>query len=151
MRISESTFTVGSNGALKIPASVLREMGLLPGDHVRVAYLTCDGQKNSFQEFLLSANPLDKLSEEQQIQVPDHILEDANIPSDADLQILCLDGCIVICQDSALNPDELASVLEQLQNVDELTFTLSGGPTQMREQLEELINRFQEGADSSEI
>lgn len=151
MRISESTFTVGNNGALKIPASVLREMDLLPGNHVRVAYLTCDGQKNSFQEFLLSANPLDKLSEEQQIQVPDHILKDANIPSDADLQILCLDGCIIICQDSALNPDELASVLERLQNADELTFTLSGDPAQMREQLEELINRFQEGADSSEI
>lgn len=78
-------------------------------------------------------------------------MEEANIPSDADLQILCLDGCIVICQDSELNPDELASVLEQLQNVDDLTFTLSGGPAQMREQLEELINHFQEGADSSEI
>lgn len=151
MRILESTFTVGSNGALKIPTSVLQEMGLFPGDHVRIAYLTCDGQKNSFQEFLLSANPLDELSEEQQIRVPNHILEDANIPSDADLQILCLDGYIVICQDSALSPDELVSVLEQLQNMDELTFALSGDPAQMREQLEELINRFQEGVDSSEI
>lgn len=151
MRISESTFTVGNNGALKIPASVLREMGLFPGDHVRVAYLTCDGQKNSFQEFLLSANPMDRLSEEQQIRVPDHILEDANLPTDADLQILCLDGCIVICQDSALSPDELASVLEQLQAAGELTFTLSGSPAQMRAQLDELINRIQEGADSSEI
>ena len=151
MRISESTFTVGNNGALKIPASVLREMGLFPGDHVRVAYLTCDGQKNSFQEFLLSANPMDRLSEEQQIRVPDHILEDANLPTGADLQILCLDGCIVICQDSALSPDELASVLEQLQAAGELTFTLSGSPAQMRAQLDELINRIQEGADSSEI
>lgn len=151
MQISETVFTINDNGSLIIPDTVLREMGLGPGSHVRVAYLTHDGQQNSFREFLLSANPLDELTEEQQIKVPGHILEDANIPAGADLQILCLDGCIVICQDSALSPDELVSVLEQLQAADELTFTLSGDPEQMRDQLEELLNRFQEGADSSDI
>lgn len=151
MRILESTFTVGNNGALKIPASVLQEMGLFPGDHVRVAYLTHDGQVNSYQEFFLSATPLDELSEEQQIGVPNHIMEEANIPTDADLQILCLDGYILICQDSVLKLEELAAVLEQLQTTNELTFTLSGSPEQMREQLKELIERFQEGADSSEM
>lgn len=151
MRISESTFTVNINGALNIPASVLRKMGLLPGDHVRVAYLTKDGQENQYREFLLSSGPLDELTEEQQIRIPNHILEEAHIPADADLQILCLDGCVLICRDSALNPDELASVLEQLQSVDELTASLPGSPEQMREQLEELINRFQEGANTSEM
>lgn len=99
----------------------------------------------------MSANHLDELSDEQQLRVPDHILEDANIPANADLQILCLDGCIIICQDSALSPDELAAVLEQLQAADEMAFTLPESPEQIREQLEELINRFQEGADSSEM
>lgn len=151
VRVLECTFTVGNNGALKIPSSVLREMGLIPGDHVRIAYLTKDGQQNSYQEFLLSADPLDKLSDEQQIQVPDHLLADANIPTNADLQIICLDGCIVICQDSALSSDELASVLEQLQVAGELTSPLSRNPEQMQEQLEELINRYQEGADPNEV
>lgn len=144
-------FNVGSSGTLEIPASILKEMGLLPGDHVHIAYLTQDGQQNSFREFLMSANHLDELSDEQQFRVPDHILEDANIPANADLQILCLDGCIIICQDSALSPDELAAVLEQLQAADELAFTLPDSPEQMREQLEELLNRFQEGADSNEV
>lgn len=136
---------------MEIPASILKEMGLLPGDHVHIAYLTQDGQQNSFREFLMSANHLDELSDEQQLRVPDHILEDANIPANADLQILCLDGCIIICQDSALSPDELTAVLEQLQAADELAFTLPESPEQMREQLEELINRFQEGENSSEM
>ncbi len=144
-------FNVGSSGTLEIPASILKEMGLHPGDHVHIAYLTQDGQQNTFREFLMSANHLDELSDEQQLRVPDHILEDANIPANADLQILCLDGCIIICQDPVLSPDELAVVLEQLQAAGELAFTLPESPEQMREQLEELLNRFQEGADSSEM
>lgn len=151
MRISESTFTVGNSGALKIPSSILCEMGLFPGDHVRVAYLTNDDRQNSFREFLLSPDPLDELSDEQQFRVPSHILEDANIPADSDLQILCLDGCIVISQDPVLNSDELASVLEQIRATDKLTSALSGDPEQVREQLEELISRFQEGANTSEV
>ena len=151
MYISESVFTIGSAGALEIPAAVLREMGLSAGDPVRVAYLTDDGQQNSFREFLLSANPLGELTDENQIKVPDHILEDANLPADADLQILCLNGCILICQDSALTSDELAAVLEQLRTADELTAALPDSPEQIRDQLEEFINRFQEGADPDDI
>lgn len=151
MRISESTFTVDNSGALKIPSSILCEMGLLPGDHVRVAYLTQDDRQNSFHEFLLSASSLDELSDEQQFRIPNHILEDANIPADSDLQIVCLNGCVLICRDSALNPDELASVLEQLRAMDELTSALSGNPEQVREQIEKLISRFEEGKDQSEV
>ncbi len=151
MRILESTFTVGSNGALKIPASVLQKMGLFPGDNVRVAYLTSDGQRNSFQEFLLSTDPLDKLSDDRQLQVPNHLLEQSHIPVDADLQIVCIEGCIIICRDPALNPDELASVLEHLQAAEELTAALTDEPEQAQAQLAELIKHFQEGADSSEI
>lgn len=151
MRISESTFTVGSSGTLKIPSSILREMGLFPGDSVRVAYLTHNDRQNSFREFLLSPDPLDELSDEQQLRVPSHILENANIPADSDLQIACLDGCIVICLDPALNPNELASVLDQLRTVDELTSALSDNPEQVREQIEKLISRFEEGEDQSEV
>lgn len=147
MYISESVFTIGNAGALEIPAAVLREMGLHAGDPVRVAYLTHDGQQNSFREFLLSANSLDKLTDEDQIRVPDRILSDANLPADADLQILCLNGCIVICQDSVLSSDELAAVLEQLRTADELTAALPDSPELVCGQLEEFINRFQEGSD----
>ena len=78
-------------------------------------------------------------------------MSDANLPADADLQILCLNGCIVICQDSVLSSDELAAVLEQLRTADELVAALPDSPEQIRDQLEEFINRFQEGADSDDI
>ena len=78
-------------------------------------------------------------------------MSDANLPADADLQILCLNGCIVICQDSVLSSDELAAVLEQLRTADELVAALPDSPEQIRDQLEEFINRFQEGADPDDI
>lgn len=145
MQISESVFTVRKSGNLLIPAAVLQEMGLHPGCHVRIAYLTEDGSKNTFQEFLLSKNPLDSLSAEQHIQVPNHILETANIPTDADLQIVCLDGLILICQDPTLSLDELTAVLEQLQAVGELPLSPQETPAQIKEQLDELFDFYQKG------
>lgn len=147
MQISESTFTVSQNGSLKIPASVLREMGLFPGSHVRVAYLTHDGQHNSFQEFLLSADSLEELSEESQFHVPDHLLRQSNIPLDADLQIICLDGLLIICQDAALSSDELGAVLESLRDAGDLVCGLPMEVTQVQSQLEEAIDSLRKGAN----
>lgn len=148
MQIAETVYTVSESGSLTIPDTVLREMGLGPGNTVRVAYLTQDGQQNTFQEFLLSSSPLDELSEEQQLRIPTHMLDDSNIPVDADLQILCLNGCIVICQDSVLSSDELATVLSRLQAAGELTSSLPSDPKHLHEQIN---NLFQEGADPSDI
>lgn len=150
MQISESVFTVRKSGNLLIPAAVLQEMGLHPGNHVRIAYLTEDGSKNTFQEFLLSKNPLEHLSEEQQIQVPNHILETANIPKDADLQIVCLDGLILICQDPTLSIDELTAIFEQLQTIGELPLSPQETPAQIKEQLDELFDYYQKGVDPSD-
>lgn len=151
MQILETTFTVSRNGSLKIPAAVLKEMGLNPGSHVRVAYLTHDGQKNSFQEFLLTANPLERLSDEQQFRVPNHLLQQSNIPLDADLQIICLNGLLVICQDAAMSAGELAAILKSLYVADELVSGLPMEAEQVQAQLEEVIKRFQEGANSSDV
>ncbi len=40
MIISETTYTVNQYGALQIPCETPAEMGLRPGDAVRVAYLS---------------------------------------------------------------------------------------------------------------
>ena len=151
MQIIEDEYIIGRSGDLTIPHTVLQDMGLYPGARVHVAYLTQDGKKNEFREFLLSANAMDELSEEQQFRVPSQILEESNIPADADLQILCLDGCIVICRDSALSSSELAAVLERLKEAGELTSSVSGDTEQLQEQLEDFINHFQKGADSSDL
>lgn len=148
MQISESTFTVSQNGSLKIPSSVLREMGLFPGSHVRVAYLTHDGQHNSFQEFLLSADSLEELSEESQFHVPDHLLRQSNIPLDADLQIICLDGLLInlprCSADVLMNS---APVLESLRDAGDLVCGLPMEVTQVQSQLEEAIDSLRKGAN----
>lgn len=151
MQLSETTFTVSRTGSLKIPAAILQRMGLFPGSHVRVAYLTHDGQYNSFQEFLLSADSLEDLSDENQFHVPDQLLRQSNIPSDADLQIICLDGLLIICQDTALSSDELSMVLESLREADRLVGGLPMEVAEAQDQLKEIINSLQEGANSSDV
>jgi len=126
-------------------------MGLGPGSHVRVAYLTRDGQHNSFQEFLLSANSLDALSDEQQFCVPNQLLSQSNIPLDADLQIICLDGFLIICQDTTLSSDELVAVLDSLRDADKLVCGLPMEVTQAQAQLKEVIDSLQEGENSSDV
>lgn len=79
MQLSEIAFTVSRSGSLKIPASILQKMGLFPGSHIRIAYLTQDGQRNSFQEFLVSADSSEELSDENQFYIPDHLLEAINV------------------------------------------------------------------------
>lgn len=54
MTIIETAYTVSQHGTLKISRKALSGMGLQPGDTVRVAYLSDDGQANIFREFLLS-------------------------------------------------------------------------------------------------
>lgn len=151
MQISEITFTTGQDGSLRIPASVLREMGLGPGDYVHIAYLSKDGQQNLYQEFLLSANPIESLCDEEQLRLPNQLLYQSNISLGADLQIICLDGLLIICQDSALNMDELAGVLKNLQAADELVGGLPVEVQQVQAELEEVIFNLQEGVDASDV
>lgn len=150
MQISETTFTVSDSGSLKIPAAVIKEMGLSPGDHIRIAYLSRDGHRNIFREFLLSADPLDVLSEDDKIKIPSHLLNQAHIPDNADLQILCLSGCLLICPDSTLNTNELSSVFESLQIAGDIAASLPIDLSLVRNQLQELNDCFEKGVPEDE-
>lgn len=150
MQISELTFTVNKRGGIKIPAVIMEKMGLAPGDHVRVAYLTQDGTANTFREFMLlpAAMGESDLNEDSAIQIPTQLMREANISPDADLQIACLNGALVICQDTNLQPEELHSVLESLEFAESLASMISGDTQQMLLQLEQAINIIiQEGAE----
>ena len=63
MMISENSYTINQHGNLKIPSRELIAMGLFAGMHVRVAFLTEDGEKNTFCEFLLTKNSLTDLQD----------------------------------------------------------------------------------------
>lgn len=152
MYISELTFTVDRRGSIKIPAFVLEKMGLFSGDHIRVAYLTQDGSVNTFREFLLLPDTTEEAetAEDDAIRIPAQLMEQANIPSDADLQIACLDGALVIFRDAGLNSKDLQTVLEGLQMAEDLTSTLPGDAQQTLAQLEQAVRTIQEGAETSE-
>mgnify|MGYP001080639363 FL=1 len=149
MQVLELIFTVDHRGRLKIPAPVLTKMGLAAGDHVRVAYLTHNGAANTFCELMLLPNAVDGvgLNGDNAIQIPMELMRQANIPQDADLQIACLDGCIVISRDTGLQPEELSSILDSLQLAESCASVLPEEARQVLSQLEQTIQNTRKGSE----
>ena len=147
VKISELRLNVSREGELVIPAEVLCEMGLFPSHSVYLAYLTRDGMKNIYQEFLLTSRPVGDLEEEGKIIVPSSLLEQANIPSDGDIQILCLNGVILLFEDSTLSKQDLDLLLQQLRFTSELTAVL---PDQAHSAIQQLKEIIREGAGDDE-
>lgn len=152
LQISELGFSVSADGSLLIPASVLKEMGVKAGATVQVAYLTHDGLTNTFQEFMLSSIAVDEPDAEgdDSIRIPMRLMAQANIPEDADLQIACFNGGILICQDTGLQPQELCGILEGLQAAEKSASMLSGNVRQALFQLEQMTNTTQEREGAGE-
>ena len=149
MQILEMTFTVDHRGGMKIPAPVLTKMGLEAGDHVRVAYLTHDGASNTFCELMLLPDAVDETVSDRTnvIQIPEELMRQAGILQDADLQITCLDGCIVISRDTGLQPEELYPMLKNLQVAEALASMLPEEAPQALAKLEQTIGSIQKGAE----
>ena len=151
MEISELRLNIGRNGELVIPSVLLQEMGLRPLDSVYLAYLTKDGLKNEYQEFLLTPQLLENLEEDKKIMIPSSLLEQANISPGGDIQILCLNGAILLCEDSALYKRDLELLLQQLQSTSDIISSLPGHANSVIQQLEQLIQEgdSDNGADES--
>lgn len=60
------------------------------------------------------------------IQIPVELMRQANISQDAALQIACLNGCIMISQDTGIQPEEWDFMLENLQVAESLVSILPG-------------------------
>jgi antitoxin component of MazEF toxin-antitoxin module len=142
------TFTINKNGELKVPATLLSKMGLSAGDHIRIAYLTEDGMGNTFKEFLLYSEGSDNYGEGQEIIIPSSLLEQANISSDSDIQIACLDGVLIIGTESKLNLSELAAVLEGVSIAVDVTENLPTDTDSLQLQLKEAIDNLRREYES---
>lgn len=145
MKISETTYTINGHGNLKIPANELIAMGLHAGMHVRVAFLTEDGEKNTFREFMLTKNSLHEVEAEQSVLIPNELLKQAKIPDDENVQIFTVDGAIAICREPALNHGELYGLLQTLSYAAGLADELPENLIAAQEQLENALNEFMEG------
>ena len=128
MKVSETTYTVNKFGNLHIPKTVLQRMGLHAGNHVRVAYITDDDEKNVYCEFLLSADSIDAVESSEQISVPTKLMRQAKLAENVDIQVICVNGAIVLCSDDALTSEELQIVLDGLDSTVRITEQLSTDP-----------------------
>lgn len=117
MMLVEINCTVNKNGTLRIPRDILLDMGLEPGNHISLAYISNNGAKNSFQEFFVSAESVtngQQIEKSQMITLPNELLEAAGISMESEVQIACADGVIVIFKTPGLKPEDLETILESL-------------------------------------
>ena len=108
------TCTVSRNGSLRIPSDTITQMGLKAGDHIRVAYITDDGENNVYREILLSGWPLDQASQEG-VLIPMEVLKQAGIPLDGKLRVICTQGNIILNRKLALPDRNLRMTLARLE------------------------------------
>lgn len=122
MKMIEIESTVDQQGKLTIPARLMEDLGLVPGDTVR---LTCvskspDDPLNTLGEILIASNGIAGLeemeAEEGEISLPNELLEAANIPLGSDIEIVCTEGAIIITAADLLDmiPDELCQLFAEL-------------------------------------
>ena len=155
MQIHEVAYTVNHSGSLKIPKADIAKMGLCAGDHLRVAFLTNDGSTNVYKEFLISPNGiedpmLDGKDVLSSISIPVSILQEANIPSEADLQIVCADGAIIISHDT-LSGNELKTVLDSFTYAENLMRQLPKDGATALDLLGDCLDEVQEEDFSNEL
>lgn len=151
MTISELESAIGPDGALVIPAAEIEQMGLRPNDSVYVAYIADDTLRNQFREFLVLPTPMEETGEPAQISIPEELLRNANIPKDADVQIVCVDGAVILCRESALYSDDFAQVLQSLDIAVDLAGRLPQDAQAVIESLHQYIDSLKEkGAEQYE-
>lgn len=103
-------------------------MGLLPGQNVFVAYIADDDLANQYSEFTVSSVSLSEMDCSQRIAVPQPLLEEAGIDPDGEVQVICIEGAIIIAEDSTLNEDELSEVVDRLRAANDLAQQFANEP-----------------------
>lgn len=120
MKMIEIQSVVDQQGQLTIPAQLLHDMGIAPGDTVKLAYISgSTGMiRNTFKKFVLTPNGIAALEddEEDELTLPHELLGAAQIPLDSDLELVCAKGAVVIMASDSLDslPDELRELFADL-------------------------------------
>lgn len=124
LQLVEMEGRVTENGCIEIPMTVLDQAGICTGDAIKLIYMAEEEEvKSAAKEFLLVKNDQDVVEElvrEQRVslQIPEELLQDAGIPMDADLDIVCQNGRIVIFSSELLKetviPEEVMEICNEL-------------------------------------
>lgn len=125
LQVVEMEGRVNEKGCIEVPAVVFGQTGISTGEAVKLLYMAeKEGDyRNPSREFLLSKgnqNPAEKPSGGQQmdLKIPAELLADAGIPEDADLDVVCMDGRIVLLPSEEMAaleiPQEILDICEEL-------------------------------------
>ena len=128
LQLVEMEGKMTENGCIEIPAVVLEQAGICTGDTVKLVYMAEDGElKNTAKEFLLARAGQDVAEELAKEEEPfylavnftaPHAPWDAGIPMDADLDIVCQEGRIIILPSELVQgtkvPEELLAICREL-------------------------------------
>ena len=126
LKLVELAMAVKENGTIEIPIEAMLQMDIHIGDTIKLIYMAENEENlvNSSREFVLTRENEDVqevLKSEEQIafQIPQILLEDAGIAADADLDIVCSDGKIIILPSGEKEkqqtiPPELMGIVEEL-------------------------------------
>ena len=124
LQLVEMEGRVTENGCIEIPMTVLDQAGICTGDAIKLIYMAEEEEvKSAAKEFLLvrnDQNVVEELAREQRVslQIPEELLQDAGISMDADLDIVCQNGRIVISSSELLKkmeiPEEVMEICNEL-------------------------------------
>lgn len=126
MRLVELVVNINEQGELVIPADITKKMGFKPKEEATISYVTESNvpgiEENTYKDFYIGKGSLDELEidkieeEDMQIRLSVELLKDANISEDADLEIVCQDGKIIIMPVKDIRemiPQELYDLCEE--------------------------------------
>lgn len=118
----EITTAVTKDGHIILPEDARERLGIQGGDTVDLfCFLPVDGKPEGTREFLVSRPDRDiaqMLMEDEAdlFQIPQALLAEAGIPENADLDIVCQEGMILILplEEEEEIPEELRPIFEEL-------------------------------------
>ena len=137
MILREIFLETNENGELLINDRILSQMGIGKNEQIYIAYLCPSDTEivNEFREFILTKDGVDKIlreiemEEEVSLTIPNELMIDAGIPLEADLDVICKKGFIVIqpakadeilpqevleaCKEVGIEPEQFRIMLQE--------------------------------------
>ena len=126
MKLIEMHTFVDKQGRIILPGELPGAAGLKPGDEVHVTFAVSQEETQSLcpqlvitpqgVEAAVQLSGWQEDDEEDDLVLPNDLLEAAEIPEGSDLEIVCTAGAIVIMESDILDslPDELRELFDEL-------------------------------------
>lgn len=125
LQLVEMIGRMNEKGCIEVPVVLMEQTGIRTEDEVRLLYIAAGENDfcNEAKEFLISRadnDPGEKILNDTNVELklPPELFKDANIPMDANLDIVCMDKKIVILPaddpEMEIVPPELMEIFDEL-------------------------------------